>query len=184
VATGRFDLATEDPDQAEVVADSLTQLETITNDVVRLANAETDEANRRAVWLSTSAREVWEALPTAEARLEVTEDRLVVADPRALRLFFEILLSNAVEHGGEDVTVTLAGTEDGFYVADDGAGIDLDPPERVFHVGFELEGKDVGIGLYVARRIAADHGWSLGASNRPEGGARFDVSGVTGPRDA
>jgi two-component system aerobic respiration control sensor histidine kinase ArcB len=184
VATGRFDLATEDPDQAEVVADSLTQLETITNDVVRLANAETGEANRRAVWLSTSAREVWEALPTAEARLEVTEDRLVVADPRALRLFFEILLSNAVEHGGEDVTVTLAGTEDGFYVADDGAGIDLDPPERVFHVGFELEGKDVGIGLYVARRIAADHGWSLGASNRPEGGARFDVSGVTGPRDA
>jgi signal transduction histidine kinase len=80
------------------------------------------------------------------------------------------------------VTVTVAGTDDGFYVADDGTGIDLEPPGRVFDVGFELGDSGVGIGLYVARRIAADHGWSLDASNRPEGGARFDVSGVTDPR--
>jgi len=182
VASGRFDLATGDPEQADVVADSLAQLETITDDVVRLANAETHEADKRTEWLSTAAREVWEALPTAQAQLEITDDRLVVADPRALRLFFDILLSNALEHGGEDVTVTLAGTEDGFFVADDGAGIDLDPPERVFDVGFELGGNDVGIGLYVARRIATDHGWSLEATNREEGGARFDVVGVTNPR--
>jgi signal transduction histidine kinase len=182
VASGRFDLATKDSEHADVVADSLAHLETITDDVVRLANAETHETEERPVWLSTAAREVWESLSTAEAALEITDDRLVVTDPRALRLFFEILLSNAVEHGGEDVTVTLAGTEDGFSVADDGAGIDLDPPDRVFDVGFELGGTDVGIGLYVARRIAADHGWSLTASNRDEGGARFDVSGVTDPR--
>jgi|GEM_PF-649885 len=184
VAAGRFDLATEDPEHAEVVADSLAQLETITDDVVRLANAETDEADERAVWLSTPAREVWETLPTSKARLDVADDRLVVADPRALRLFFEILLSNAIQHGGSDVTATVGTTDDGFYVADDGVGIELDPPERVFDVGFELSGGGVGIGLYVARRIAADHGWSLDAGNRPEGGARFDVTGVADPRRA
>jgi signal transduction histidine kinase len=182
VASGRFDLATGDPEQAEVVADSLAQLETITDDVVRLANAETHEADERSVWLSTSAREVWEALPTSDARLTVDVDRLVVADPRALRLLFEILLSNAIQHGGSDVTVMVGATDDGFYVADDGTGIDLDPPERVFDVGFELGDTDVGIGLYVARRIAVDHGWSLDVSNRPDGGARFDVAGVTDPR--
>jgi signal transduction histidine kinase len=173
VAAGRFDLATEDPEHAAVVADALTQLESITDDVVRLANAETEDRDEETVWLSTPAREVWEALPTDEARLEVTNDRLVVADPRALRLFFEILLSIALEHGGKDVTVTLTGSEDGFSVADDGAGIDLDPPERVFDVGFEIGGGDVGIGLYVARRIAADHGWSLEATNREEGGSQI-----------
>jgi len=182
VATGRLHLATEDREHAAVVAESLAHLERITDDVVRLANAESHKADERAIWLSTPAREVWEALPTAEAILEIGDDRLVVADPRALRLFFEILLSNAIEHGGEDVTVTVASTDDGFYVADDGPGIDHEPPGRVFDVGFELGDNGVGIGLYVARRIAADHGWSLDASNRPEGGARFDVSGVADPR--
>jgi signal transduction histidine kinase len=183
VATGRLDLAPDDPAQVAVVDHSLANLERIVDDVVTLANAETGPTSRRAVWLSTPAREVWESLPSGGATLEVLDDVLVDADPRSLRLFFEILLSNALEHAGEGVTVTLGATEEGFYVADDGDGIDLDPPERVFDVGFGLDGENVGIGLFVARRIASDHGWSLDASNREEGGARFDVTGVSNLRD-
>jgi hypothetical protein len=42
------------------------------------------------------------------------------------------------------------------------------------------EGFYVGIGLFVARRIAESHGWSLTASDRPEGGARYS-STVSSP---
>jgi signal transduction histidine kinase len=183
VATGRLEFGTDDPVQTAVVERSLDNLERIVDDVVTLADAETGPTSTRTVWLSTPAREVWESLSSGAATLEVVDDRLVDADPRSLRLLFEILLSNALEHAGDDVTVTLGATETGFYIADDGPGIELDPPERVFDVGFELDGEDVGIGLFVARRIATDHGWSLDARNQSEGGARFDVTGVSDPRD-
>jgi signal transduction histidine kinase len=183
VASGRLDLVTEDPSHLPVVDRALENLDRIVDDVVTLADAESGATETETTWLSTPAREVWESLPTEAAALEVLEDRLVTADPRSMRLLFEILLSNALEHAGEDVTVTLGATDDGFYVADDGDGIELDPPERVFDVGFELEGEDVGIGLFVARRIANDHGWSLDATNREGGGARFEVTGVSDPRE-
>ena len=183
VASGRLDLADRNPSHLAVVDRALDNLDRIVDDVVTLADAESGATDRETMWLSTPAREVWESLPSEAATLEIAEDRLVTADPRSLRLLFEILLSNALEHVGEDVTVTLGATEEGFYVADDGDGIELDPPERVFDVGFELAGEDVGIGLFVARRLAGDHGWSLDASNRETGGARFDVTGVSNSRE-
>jgi len=48
-------------------------------------------------------------------------------DRSRLRQLLENLLRNAVEHGGENVTVTVGNLPDGFYVADDGPGI---PPDR------------------------------------------------------
>ncbi|WP_436910642.1 hypothetical protein [Halosimplex marinum] len=50
----------------------------------------------------------------------------------------------------------------------------------MFDAGFAAADGD-GFGLYVAQRIAADHGWRLRAENRDEGGARFTVEGVDGP---
>ena len=58
-------------------------------------------------------------------------------------------------------------------ISDTGPGI---TPPRLPYV-FEpfVSGKEsgLGLGLAVSRRIAADHGGSLEASNRPDGGACF-----------
>jgi signal transduction histidine kinase len=35
----------------------------------------------------------------------------------------ENLFRNAVEHSGDEVTITVGSLEDGFYVEDDGSGI-------------------------------------------------------------
>ncbi|WP_436931196.1 ATP-binding protein [Halosimplex halobium] len=180
VASGRLEAVPEGTPHVDAVAASHARLASTVDDIVRLAARERVGGEERTVWLSTVAREVWASHETPGAELVVAEDARVRADPESLRILFEILLSNALEHGGRDVTVTLRWTGDGFAVADDGPGIEAEPTDRVFDAGFAADDGD-GFGLYVAQRIAADHGWRLGAENGPAGGARFTVEGVDMP---
>ncbi|ELZ23760.1 signal transducing histidine kinase [Halosimplex carlsbadense 2-9-1] len=181
VASGRLEAVPDDTPHVDVVAESHRRLAATVDDIVRLATRERVEIDQRTVWLSTVAREVWASREAPGATLVVEDDARIRADLESLRICFEILLSNAVDHGGPDVTVTVRGTEGGFAVEDDGPGIDAEPTDRVFDAGFAASGDGDGFGLYVAQRIAADHGWTLTAENRDEGGARFGFSGVDGP---
>jgi PAS domain S-box-containing protein len=85
---------------------------------------------------------------------------------------------DAVEHGDETITVEVGVREagDGFYVADDGAGIDA-ADDRLFEMGYS--GSDgTGYGLYIVSTIAESHGWTITAGESEDSGARFDVAGV------
>lgn len=62
----------------------------------------------------------WQTVETASAGLVVETETTIQADPSRLQQLFENLLRNAVEHGGEDVTITIGDLPDGFYVEDDG----------------------------------------------------------------
>ncbi|WP_229126421.1 sensor histidine kinase [Halapricum desulfuricans] len=100
---------------------------------------------------------------------------------------------DAVEHGtrdgrrsavgvledGENVTVTVGRLEtDGFYVADDGRGIDADDPDRIFESGYSTSADGTGFGLTVVSRIAESHGWTVTATESESGGARFEIRDV------
>lgn len=86
----------------------------------------------------------WQTVETASAGLVVETETTIQADPSRLQQLFENLLRNAVEHGGEDVTITIGDLPDGFYVEDDGQGIPEDergtsstpatPPQRTARV--------------------------------------------------
>ncbi len=88
------------------------------------------------------------------------------------------LLLNACQSqdGGGEVEVRAEGTaaEVVVTVADRGPGL---PPEVLAHLFepfFSTRGS-TGLGLSVCHGIAADHGGSLTARNRPEGGAEFTL---------
>jgi len=78
-----------------------------------------------------------------------------------------------------------ASTDDGplvgFYVADDGPGIDPAERESVFEWGYTTGRDGTGLGLAIVRRIAEAHGWSVSATGSAARGARFEVR--TGPGD-
>jgi signal transduction histidine kinase len=113
---------------------------------------------------------------TAEATLVTETERTIRADQSRLEQFLENQFRNAVEHGGDEVTVTVNDVEEeaGFAVADDGPGIPEAERDRVFDPGFSTDEDGTGVGLAIIREIAQAHGWECRASESEDGGARFE----------
>jgi len=82
---------------------------------------------------------------------------------------------DAVEYADSTVAVRVGTTEQGFYVADDGPGIS--PEQRA--TLFDDTDASGGIGLAIVDRIVDAHGWELDVSDSTDGGARFEVTGVS-----
>ncbi|KAA9400065.1 PAS domain-containing sensor histidine kinase [Haloarcula sp. CBA1130] len=188
IAYGQLEGLADCDGPTDEIEESLSQISTIIDTVVELSTSDPngqiqhDEIEqvpkRKHMWLSRLSREVWDTLADSEARLTFDGDTRIVADQESAGLLLQILFQNALEHAGPSVTVTVGTTADGFFVADDGPGIDVDPPERVFDAGHTAVAENTGFGLYVARRVAADHGWTISMSESESGGARFDIGNV------
>src|SRR5262249_48303887 len=58
---------------------------------------------------------------------------------------------------------------------DTGSGIPPEDLPHLFQPFFTTQGSGTGLGLFSCQRSAADHGGSLEAANRPEGGACFTL---------
>jgi PAS domain S-box-containing protein len=80
---------------------------------------------------------------------------------------------DSVEHGGPTVEVTVAATDDGFYVADDGPGLP-DGGGDPFEDGVSTKPEGTGLGLSIVESIANAHGWTVEATESESGGARFE----------
>jgi signal transduction histidine kinase len=115
-----------------------------------------------------------------EPELVAPTEMTIRADESRLRNFFENLYRNAVEHGGEDVTVTVGQLDDrdGFFVADDGPGIPEAERDDVFEAGYSTAEGATGFGLNIVEEIADAHEWDVRTTDSEDGGARFEVTGV------
>ena len=91
-----------------------------------------------------------------------------------MRRLLENLLRNADEHCESPVTVTVGRTADGFYLADNGPGLDEMDREQVFEPGYTTAVDGTGFGLTIVKRIADAHGWEVSISDSASGGVRFD----------
>ncbi|WP_254832520.1 sensor histidine kinase [Haloglomus salinum] len=184
IASGYVQLARDgDADTADALAeidDAIDRIGTLVDKLHRLTSLSTADGVA-PVDFETTAAERWAATATPGATLE-TADGLptIAANPDRIRSLFDQLFRNAIEHGGEDVTVEVGPLpdEDGFYVADDGPGI---PPEErgdLFEHG-STGGSDPSFGLPIVRNVAEDHGWEVRAVESASGGARFEVAGLS-----
>ena len=176
VAMGRAEML-DDSDDADAVVDSLERMETIVENALVLARPQTPD-DRRTVDLRTAATTAWEHVETRDARLSVDGTCTFEADSNLLQHLFENLFSNAVEHGGDHVTV--GPLDDGFYVDADGPGVPLDAGEAVRETGSPTNqaGGGTGFGLAIVDRVAEAHDWELRLSSGTDGGARFELVGV------
>jgi signal transduction histidine kinase len=164
--------------------ESLDRMDELIGDLLTLAREGRAVDELTPVSLEATAREAWQQVETADARLVTGADITLTADGRRLKQLFENLFRNAIEHGGPEVTVTVGDLVDGkgFYVADDGSGIPEEEREAVFEHGYTSSEDGTGFGLAIIRTIVEAHGWSVGLAESEDGGARFEITGVHADR--
>ncbi|GAB7094252.1 hypothetical protein JCM30237_14040 [Halolamina litorea] len=176
VATGYLELAREsdDPEHLDRIEDALERMDGLVTDLLRLAREGQDLGELTTVPLEEVAREAWSHVATEDASLSVPTDLTVEADRERLVGLLENLYRNTAEHGGDAPTVTVGDLPDrhGFFVEDDGPGID--PDIEPFDTGSTTSENGTGFGLPIVKSIAEPHGWSVLVTESEEGGARFE----------
>ena len=116
-----------------------------------------------------------------EVQLHLPEEQVAVNIDRSqiesalVNLFINAL--DAMPRGGQlDVTLVNHGdTGARITVADTGSGIPSHIADRLFTPFTTTKPTGTGLGLTVSGRILEEHGGSISASNRPEGGACFVI---------
>jgi len=107
------------------------------------------------------------------------------ADPRALHSMLVNILENSIDACRTDkkksdhfIKVALKTTQDHvlFEISDNGIGMDQETRERLFSLFFSSKGAEgTGLGLFIANKIAQQHGGIIVVESEPGKGAHFTV---------
>ena len=117
--------------------------------------------------------------------VEVSFDpRIPVAwiDPQGVKQIVLNLLMNGLDaldgHGGKlrvRTRLSDAGDEMFLEIENDGPGIEADVLPHLFRPFHSTKPGGTGLGLYLSRQIARDHGGDLDVDNLTDGGVRFTL---------
>lgn len=178
IAEGQVELAQRecDSEHLDEVARAHNRMRKLISDLLTFAREGGGVHEREVIDLETVIGTCWRNVATSEASLTVDADRRIHADRGRLKQLFENLMRNAIEHGPDDVRVAVGELPGGLYVEDDGPGIPADVRTNVFDVDCSTDG-EIGLGLSIVDRVAAAHGWAVGATDGNAGGARFEITG-------
>jgi PAS domain S-box-containing protein len=182
VADGYLDLAREkvDSDHLQTVARALDRMETLISELLALAREGQEVTETKPVSLDKLVLSSWNNIDQQDAALHAETNVTLLADEIRLGQVFENLFRNAIEHGGETVTISvgLLDDETGFYVANDGDPIPEDKKGQIFETGFTTNTQGTGFGLAIIKRIVDAHGWRIDVTDSHHGGARFEITGT------
>jgi PAS domain S-box-containing protein len=165
--------------QLQAAEAALERMEQLIEDVLTLARQGKDVDEFERVELSETVQLAWGTIDQKQATMEAEDLSAGTADGERLRRLFENLFRNAIEHGGDDVEITVGMVgEEGFYVADDGPGIPEHKREEIFEAGYTTGDEGTGLGLAIVRSIVEAHDWEISAARSADGGAKFEIRGV------
>lgn len=153
--------------QGAYIADDHLELDPVPTDLTRLVRTTVKDLRRTL-------------LRHHPTDLELPEQLVVTVDPDLVRETLYNLLSNAVKYSPPERPIQVMLTRDGnlaeIAVQDQGKGVAPEDAERIFErFGRADDAKPgLGVGLYLARRIARAHGGDVVLdADAPERGARF-----------
>lgn len=185
VAQGRLDLAqqTGDVEHFEEIRSAQDRMEQMIDELLALAKQGQAVFDPGSIAFVDAITQSWSHVESSDATIVVDVDESVVitADEGRLCELLENLFRNAIEHGGEAVTVRtgLLSEGSGFYVEDDGPGI---PPEKrteVFEAGYTDSATGTGFGLSIVQQIVDGHNWTITITESDTGGARFEIRDIS-----
>jgi signal transduction histidine kinase len=183
----------EDADDAEASARSVLRLGSLISDILDVARIDQGvfQIQPEFVDLGALVRDTAAMLSTPDHPVQVTvqagEPVELLVDPRRIRQCIENIVANALQKSPAkapvSVYVTLqASRPDGALakvdVVDQGPGIPENMLPHVFDrfVTGAKQAGGLGLGLYLAKRIAGVHGGDLSVESQPGKGARFSLT--------
>jgi signal transduction histidine kinase len=184
--------------EGEARADELRDIELLARSIARLSDLVTDildvarideglfQLQPQPVELSALVRDIVGAFESAQHAIQITvqqgDDIRVAGDPRRLRQCLENVIANAIQKSPATAAIHIFVRREErraaavVEVIDEGPGI---PPEQLPHI-FERyhsgRAGGLGLGLYIAKRVAVLHGGDLRAESPPGKGARFTLT--------
>ncbi|NUE02981.1 histidine kinase [Halorubraceae archaeon YAN] len=166
-----------DTTQLDRASDALDRMELLIDDLLLLAKQGRPINETEAVSTESIANNAWNMIDQGDATLTIENATTLIADPERLQQLFENLFRNAIEHGGDSVSVTVGTLSEasGFYIEDDGPGIDPADRDEIFESGFTTNPDGTGFGLSIVSEIVDAHGWQISVAESATGGARFEI---------
>jgi PAS domain S-box-containing protein len=180
MAEGWLELARENSEEAHLnkVEHAHGRMQTLIDDLLTVAREGGPVSNPDPVDLGALSEQCWRTIETHDATLWSDTEHTIWADSSRLQQLLENLFRNAVEHGGEEVTITVGDLNNGFYVVDDGLGIPEDDRDEVFSKGHSTSSEGAGFGLAIVKEIVGAHGWEIHLTSSETGGARFEIKNM------
>ena len=184
---GVLDDEQEERRSLEVIAAEASRLERLVGDVLDLAKLDAhrfavlrEEVDVRAVAERAYSAFAEEARSRGiDYRLALDDGAVLVTDGDRVLQVISNLLANAVQHTPADGTVELALQRDDGEVrvgiSDTGPGIAPGEREHVFRPFWSGDGGGTGLGLTIARELAAALGGRLELESEPGRGSRFTL---------
>jgi signal transduction histidine kinase len=182
----------EDLGDIELLGRSINRLGELVNDILDVSRIDRGvfQIRPQRIELSGLVRDIVGAFESAQHAIQVTVQQgdaiYVAGDAARLRQCLENLIANAIQKSPASAPINVFVRREErpgherealVEVIDEGPGI---PPEQLpylfdrFHTGSSGEG--LGLGLYLAKRIAGVHGGDLTAESPPGKGARFTLA--------
>jgi len=180
VVRGRLELARGEAgsEHLQIAEQAAERMEELIDDLLLLGRAGEQVSELEPVDLTELINNCWQNVLTGDATVTVESMRRIHADSSRLQQLFENLFRNAIEHGGEGVSITVGELANGFYIEDSGPGIPADKRGTVFEPGYSTGADGTGFGLIIVSQVAQAHGWTIHVTEGSKGGARFEITGV------
>jgi PAS domain S-box-containing protein len=183
----RFDLIRDEAptEHATVVEQNLDRMEQMIDELLTLAQSGQTVESTDTVSLRETAMEAWEHVESDESSLNIDGDASIEADRDRLLHVFENLFRNALDHNDSPVTIRVGPLEEtntrtttGFFIEDNGVGVDNETRADIFEHGYTTSDDGTGFGLSIVEDIVRAHDWSIQVTDSQTGGARFEITGV------
>ena len=150
---------TGDEKHFDQVEEAHDRMDALIEDLLTLAREGQTIAETEPVSITEIASDAFETLCTDADTLDLSAtEATVTGDQSRLYQLVENLIRNAVEHSSSPVTLSVGQYSDGFFISDDGPGIDEDSRKNVFEPGYTTTDDGTGFGLPIVKRIADAHG--------------------------
>jgi signal transduction histidine kinase len=173
-----------DPKPLDGIDREVVEVDRLVSDLLANSRLDFSAISRKTLNAADVARSALERAGLGAAALIVQEEGLSFeGDPTLVARVLANLIENARRHGGGLHLLRVAPRRGrvAFEVEDQGPGFDPGEEDKVFEAFYHRarnsaeEGRSVGLGLSLVRRIAEAHGGKAYAYNRPGGGAVVGV---------